>query len=147
MSNINRIKFQLNEISNIAESLWQTLKEYRIIAIDGQMGAGKTTFSGALAKVAGITQQLSSPTFSIMNEYELKNDVYEALVHMDWYRLDDVESLIDAGVENELNDLSKRCWIEWYQKAPELLRKPYAIIHLQLGELPDERTIEIEIKK
>lgn len=97
-------------------------------AFRGPMGAGKTTFISALCSVLGSLDEASSPTFSIVNEYEV--DGKPPIYHFDFYRIEDEAELIDMGVEDYWENGSV-CLIEW----PEMAE----------GYLPDD-LVEVEIK-
>ncbi len=83
----------------------------------GEMGVGKTTFINVLAKQLGVEEPLSSPTFSIVNEYRVGDD---KLYHFDCYRLESEEEALDIGIEDYL-DSGNWCFIEWPEKIETLL--------------------------
>jgi tRNA threonylcarbamoyladenosine biosynthesis protein TsaE len=99
----------------------------RIVLFRGEMGAGKTTFIKALCRQLGAKDDMSSPTYSLANEYHIKGG---KIYHLDLYRLRSVEEALDMGIEDYLFD-SSYCFVEW----PDLI-KPL----LRAGEF-----IEIEI--
>ncbi|MCA6463073.1 MAG: tRNA (adenosine(37)-N6)-threonylcarbamoyltransferase complex ATPase subunit type 1 TsaE [Chitinophagaceae bacterium] len=121
-------EYSFDHLSQVAEQLWEEGKNYRVWAIHGDMGAGKTTLVIQLCRLLGIDHPAGSPTFSIINEYRLPNG--EVLCHMDWYRLRDSEEAIQAGVEDRLLG-EERCWIEWPERAEDLL--PSDTFHVYLG--------------
>jgi tRNA threonylcarbamoyladenosine biosynthesis protein TsaE len=103
------------------------------------MGSGKTTLIRALCKTLGVLDNVSSPTFSIINQYEIpsnKNRVY----HMDWYRLKNSRDAIEAGVADILEDAHSYCFIEWPEIAEELLPKKCQRIYLAPTS-PDTRIV------
>lgn len=109
----------------------------------GSMGVGKTTLIKELAKQLGVTDYLSSPTFSLVNEYETETN--EMLYHFDFYRLKNEEEALDIGFEEYL---STNSWvlIEWPDKIVGLL--PQNAVKLQLTKNQDStRTIAIEPMK
>lgn len=84
-------------------------KQYKVILLNGELGAGKTTLVKALAKQYGI-DETSSPTFSLINEYRgAKGD---KIYHIDLYRLQSLDEAMDIGIEDYLYS-GNRCWIEW----------------------------------
>ena len=89
----------------------------KVIVFYGEMGVGKTTLIKEIAKRIGVTEIISSPTYSIVNEYELKND---KLFHFDCYRLASEEEALDIGIEDYL---FSNHWnlIEWPEKIENLL--------------------------
>lgn len=111
--------FRLEQIKHVAQAFWKQNKQKKIWAFYADMGCGKTTFIGNLCEdVLKIKSHISSPTFSIINEYE--SAVVGTVYHMDWYRLQDVEEAVNAGVEDTLNS-QKLCLIEWPEKAENIL--------------------------
>lgn len=88
----------------------------RVFAVSGDMGAGKTTFITAVCRQLGVTGSVSSPTFSIINEY---SGAADTIFHMDLYRLRDEQEAMQAGVEDALYS-GAYCFVEWPGKAPGL---------------------------
>lgn len=125
--------FHLSEIDNAAEALIALAKSQssRVIALYGQMGAGKTTFTAAFLKALGSKDIANSPTFSIINQYRDKSG--EPVYHMDWYRLRDEDEAIQAGVEDCLYS-NHWCLVEWPEKAENLLPEDTIIVHLTTNE-------------
>lgn len=119
--------FTINSIKRSALELWQQYQSYKIWALHGEMGSGKTTFVHALCEVLQVSDVVSSPTFAIINEY--KSPVAGTIYHMDWYRLKDEEEAIQAGIEDSLLS-GKLCLVEWPDKAAGLL--PEDTLHLYI---------------
>jgi tRNA threonylcarbamoyladenosine biosynthesis protein TsaE len=111
-------KFSLDEIEQAAADFLKKLDTKTVIAFYGEMGAGKTTFINALCRQLQVTDAVSSPTFSIINQY--KTSTGKTIYHMDLYRLKDEEEAIMAGVEDCLLS-GQLCFVEWPEKAPRLL--------------------------
>jgi tRNA threonylcarbamoyladenosine biosynthesis protein TsaE len=114
-----QLKFDLNNIDAVAGELFSYFPEKRIFAFYGAMGAGKTTFIKALCRQAGVEENVTSPTFSIVNEYR---DRYgeKVLFHFDFYRIESLEEVMDIGYEDYF--YSKNiCFIEWPEKITGLL--------------------------
>lgn len=112
------IVFDENEIDKAAGQFLAFTKGYTIFAFSGELGAGKTTFINALCKQLNAEDSATSPTYSIIQEYPTKNG--GLLYHMDWYRLENSEEALNAGVEDCLNS-GNICMIEWPEKAVDLL--------------------------
>lgn len=126
--------FSLEEIEAAAQELLSIAKGRKIFAIQGQMGAGKTTFIHALCEVMGVVDNISSPTFSIINQYA--TSASEIIYHMDLYRLKDEEEAVNSGVEDCLLS-GNTCLVEWPEKAWGIF--PEQCLHL-LIELIDEHS-------
>lgn len=104
------ITFSLDEIKAVASKLISHFSE-KTILFYGDMGVGKTTLIKELARELGVTDTLSSPTFSIVNEYQAKNNL---LYHFDCYRLGSEQEAFDIGIEDYLN-AGHYAFIEWPQ--------------------------------
>jgi tRNA threonylcarbamoyladenosine biosynthesis protein TsaE len=110
-----------NELNDFAVSFWQTIGDSKLFAFHGEMGAGKTTIITALCKQKGVKDIISSPTFSIINEYRfIEGGEEKKIFHLDLYRLNSMEEIIQAGVEDAIYS-GNICFIEWPEKAPEFL--------------------------
>ena len=114
--NTIEFEYQLNEIDSIATKVLEHLVS-KTVLFNGEMGAGKTTFINALLKALGSDDVASSPTFSIVNEYELTND---KVFHFDFYRIEDIEEAYNFGVEDYFNS-NNWLFIEWPERVEELL--------------------------
>lgn len=114
----------------------------RIWVLDGEMGAGKTTFVKAIGEVFGFVDSVSSPTFSIVNEYA--NAEEELFYHFDFYRLESQEEALDMGCE-EYFDSGNYCFLEWAERIPDLLPSPYLLISIRV-EANETRTLNLSIK-
>lgn len=125
--------FSLDEIENVARSVVAE-NPNKVILFHGEMGAGKTTFIKQLAKELGVTEATSSPTFSLVNEYETTNN--EVVYHFDFYRLKKETEALDMGVEEYLYS-GNWCFIEWAEQIPNLIPETHSVISIK--ELPDGR--------
>jgi tRNA threonylcarbamoyladenosine biosynthesis protein TsaE len=111
------VKVIIPDKSHLREAAKHFLREtagYRIIAFYGQMGSGKTTFIKALCKEMGVTDTVTSPTFTLINEYRRPGDV--PVYHFDFYRITKISEVLDFGIE-EYFDSASPCFMEW----PELI--------------------------
>ena len=129
-----RIKIEsLDLISVAAEQFINQIGDYKVIAFRGEMGAGKTTFIKALCKYLGVNDNVTSPTFSIVNEYLTSGS--DQIFHFDFYRIDDIVEAIDMGY-NIYFDSGKFCFIEWPEKIEPLL--PDEVLNVQITVEDDE---------
>ena len=117
------IIFSLSNIDQAAATFWDHAKAFPVITFNGGLGAGKTTFTRALCTYLGVEDVVSSPTFSLINEYHFKDETGKdrTIFHSDWYRLNDEEEAIQAGVEDMLAQTQAWCIIEWAERAQGLL--------------------------
>ena len=107
--------FTLDKIQQVAKDLLAATTHYKVFALQGEMGAGKTTFIHALCEAMGVTDKISSPTFSIINQYRTSNG--QTVYHMDLYRIKDEQEAINAGIEDCLYS-GNTCLVEWPEKIP-----------------------------
>lgn len=116
INNFNmEIVFELPDIHSAAAELWSHINDQKVLAFHGAMGAGKTTFIHALCEYLQVIDTISSPTFSIINEYKTRQG--QTIYHMDLYRLKNEDEAITAGVEDCLFS-GNICLVEWPEKAP-----------------------------
>jgi len=114
-----------------------------ILLLQGDLGAGKTTLSKGIAEGLGLTEPLTSPTFTLMNVYQLPEEIngITELVHVDTYRLEDEEELLDIGIEDYLNNPHTLCLIEWPEKIAGILQNKQTIL-LELEHSKEGRIIK-----
>ena len=93
---------------------------HRVFAFEGQMGAGKTTFIKKLCEEMGTTDVVNSPTFAIINVYDVEQPYRGEVYHFDCYRLKDIREAMDLGAEEYLYS-GNYCFIEWPEKMEALL--------------------------
>ena len=114
------MQFSLDERDAFAAAFWKEAGDKTVFLFHGQMGAGKTTMITALCRAKGVIDAVSSPTFSIINEYAYKeHGVLKKLYHIDLYRLKSEEEVVQAGVEDCVYS-GALCFVEWPEKAPQL---------------------------
>lgn len=130
-----RVKINsLKETKKYAKMFFKTLVGGEIICLDGDLGAGKTTFTKFLAHFMGIRTSVTSPTFTLIQEYKGKKF---NLVHADMYRIEDESELIEMGFEDILynHGKDKIIIIEWPEKIPHILKNLKVInIKVEKGE-------------
>jgi tRNA threonylcarbamoyladenosine biosynthesis protein TsaE len=107
--------FKLENINAAAAKFLAAVNINSVFAFHGEMGAGKTTFIHALCEAMGVGQTISSPTFSIINQYSTAKG--KTIYHMDLYRLKNESEAINAGVEDCLYS-GETCFAEWPDKVP-----------------------------
>ena len=122
------------ETLSFAENYAKTLRGGDVVLLDGDMGAGKTVFTKGLAKGLGIEEEVTSPTYAYMNDYDGR------LFHYDCYRIESVEQAERLGLADYF-DMGGICVIEWSQNiAPLLPRKTKRVTIKKISE--NEREIE-----
>jgi tRNA threonylcarbamoyladenosine biosynthesis protein TsaE len=125
------IIFSLDEISKVAQQILGK-KPHKVILFHGEMGVGKTTLIKALAKELGVNSATSSPTFSLVNEYQTTNN--QIVYHFDFYRLNKETEALDMGADEYFYS-GNWCFIEWAEKIPNLIPDAHSVIQISL--LPD----------
>jgi len=136
-----KIEFSLKEINKAVVLLNEKLI-YPIVCFNGDLGAGKTTFIRQLCLEWGVVDNISSPTFSIINQY--KSTLKGSVFHFDFYRMEDAKEAMDIGVEEYL-DSGQICLIEWGEKIESLL--PQENIHIVEISLAADNKRVLELKK
>ena len=126
--------FSLQNINEAALKVVEQLGNNKVIALHGEMGDGKTTFTNAICKALGVRDVVSSPTFSIINVYETKYD--KTIYHLDLYRLKNEEEAINAGVEDCLYS-GNICLVEWPDKLPTIF--PEETLHINFELIDDTK--------
>lgn len=125
------ITFSLEEIDSVAQQILSANIK-NIVLFHAGMGVGKTTLIKALAKQLGVQDMTSSPTFSLVNEYETENG--DILYHFDLYRLNTEEEAYDMGIDEYFYS-GNLCLIEWPEKTPNLVPLDHTAITIK--QLPD----------
>lgn len=134
-----KMTYSLNEIPEVAKKIIATVSAKTLIFY-GDMGAGKTTLVKEICHQLGVLDNISSPTFSLVNEYITSNN--EAVFHFDFYRISDEEEALDMGIEDYFYN-EDWCLIEWPQNIKNLL--PLEAIEIHLSVLEDgKRNIQIK---
>lgn len=125
MSKLLEITYQIDDLASVAKQILEHSSS-RTFLLYGDMGVGKTTLIKAFAKVLGSNDDVSSPTFSIVNEYTAKDTL---IYHFDLYRINDEEEALNFGFEDYLYT-SDWVFIEWPENAKNLLPKDANIIEI-----------------
>ncbi len=124
------IVFTLDELELVAQKVIDQHPS-KVILFHGEMGVGKTTLIKQLCKNLGVTSTTSSPTFSLVNEYETINN--QVVYHFDFYRLKNEMEALDMGADDYFYS-GNWCFIEWAEKIPSLIPDEHAIITIELVE-------------
>jgi tRNA threonylcarbamoyladenosine biosynthesis protein TsaE len=127
------IIFTLDEIDAVAKKIISENPK-KVILFNGLMGVGKTTLIKSLAKNLGVNDATSSPTFSLVNEYQISNNQY--IYHFDVYRLKNETEALDMGIDEYLYS-GNWCFIEWAENIPNLIPEEHSKIKIVM--LPDGR--------
>lgn len=135
----------LDQLSIFAKQFWEHVGEVKVFAFHGPMGAGKTTIITALGRYRGVKSSMSSPTFSIINQYVFEENGQEKpMYHIDLYRLERADEAVQAGVEDAVYS-GGICMVEWPEKAPGLFDETAAHVYIE-PQAPDApRLVRIEL--
>ena len=131
-----------NELPQVAEKLLTYANGQKFFIFEGEMAAGKTTFIKSLCETLGVTDVVSSPTFSIVNEYEGKSG---QIYHFDFYRLKNLQEAYDIGYEEYFYS-DNYCLVEWPSKVDELLPEEYVKVQISVTG-NEQRLFEFSIVK
>ena len=121
---------------NIGKICAKALKKGYVIALNGDLGAGKTVFTRGLASGLNIKENITSPTFTILRQYEGKNFKFN---HIDLYRIEEIEELDEIGILDLLDD--GITVVEWAKKASEIFSDDTLIVNILRGRKSDDREI------
>ncbi|MBN1326292.1 tRNA (adenosine(37)-N6)-threonylcarbamoyltransferase complex ATPase subunit type 1 TsaE [Candidatus Falkowbacteria bacterium] len=129
----------------IAAKLAKKLRGGEIIALEGDLGVGKTIFTKGLGKAFSIKQHITSPTFVLMKIYRIQNKKFRIknLVHVDCYRLDEPQELFYLGLEEYINRPDTIVIIEWADKIKKYLTKFKKIIWIKFKDKDGQKIIKI----
>ena len=131
--------YSLEDLSEVATTIISSV-ENKTLLFYGQMGVGKTTLIKEVCKQLGVLDNISSPTFSLVNEYQ--TSINEKVFHFDFYRIEDEEEALDMGIEEYFYE-SNWCLIEWPENIENLL--PLDAVQIHLSILDDgQRNIQLK---
>lgn len=137
------MNFVLKDISDIdtaAKIFVEKFGNKKIFAFYGEMGAGKTTFIKAVCKSMEVTGTITSPTFSLVNEYETDNGM--TIYHFDFYRIENIEEVYDFGYEDYFYS-DKMCFIEWPELVETLLPEDVVEVKISVDD-NEQRLISVQ---
>ncbi len=136
----SQIVKSLEELEGVAEELLKHFNEDRVFAFYGKMGAGKTTFIQAICRKLGSDDNVTSPTFALINEYNTAGK--DSIFHFDFYRINDLEEAFDLGYEDYVYSGSY-CLIEWPEMIESLLPEKHVEVKIEVQE-DDSRLISAQ---
>jgi tRNA threonylcarbamoyladenosine biosynthesis protein TsaE len=128
----------LKETEDFGIKLGRLLEPGDIVCLNGELGAGKTTMTKSIGIGLGVEEYITSPTFTLINQYRGRMPVY----HFDVYRLENVEELYDLGFDEYFFG-NGVCIIEWAEKIEKMLPEDRLVIDIKNGKNIDERTLHI----
>ena len=133
---MNFILKDISDIDTAAKIFVEKFGNKKIFAFYGEMGAGKTTFIKAVCKSMEVTGTITSPTFSLVNEYETDNGM--TIYHFDFYRIENIEEVYDFGYEDYFYS-DKMCFIEWPELVETLL--PEDVVEVKISADDNEQRL------
>ena len=139
------ITFEINsveELSKVSDLLISWRDKSNIIAFYGTMGAGKTTLIKNLCAKLGVQDEVNSPTFALVNEYQ--TDTFDSIFHFDFYRIKSLEEVFDIGYEDYFYGGSL-CLLEWPELIDPLMPEHFIKVEITLGETDDARSIRCSV--
>lgn len=140
---MNQVTKSIQETKQLAQNTASELKGGEILALSGELGAGKTTFVKGLAEYFGIAAEVSSPTFTLIQEYKINDPklTINKLIHVDCYRLNSEKELIDIGIQDYLDEPKSVTIIEWAEKVKTVIPAKATWIKFEHGSNINERII------
>ncbi len=132
---------------DLAREITQTLRGGEVLLLEGELGAGKTTFTQGLAIALGITEPIISPTFTIIADYPAHHPFLKHVIHVDLYRLTSApieEEPAVAEVLQNIHEPGQLTVIEWADKLTRPLSAPWLSLRFAHGQTPTQRVVTIE---
>ena len=136
----NKIKFKLSEINQTTKLITREISNFSVVLLRGELGSGKTTIVSSILKELGVTENITSPTFSIVNQYKISG---KKINHFDLYRLKSESELDVIGFDEYFDEFSIS-FIEWPEIAINRIYENYLDIYIKFI---DDTTREITLKK
>lgn len=132
----------LESVSRVVDWIMALPKFPKTILLYGEIGAGKTTLISQLLKKLGNTEKVTSPTFTLVNEYQCTDRI---IYHMDWYRVNSVEELYEIGISEYLYDKPGTAIVEWPEIGVELLPDE-GVLTIKIDHLDRKRSYDLNFK-
>ena len=129
----------LDELKDVAEAVIESLEGRNVVALFGAMGAGKTTLISAIMEHLGSTDNVTSPTFALVNQYNTAAN--EPVYHFDFYRINRIEEAFDMGYEEYFYS-GNLCLVEWPELVEQLLPDDAMVVKIDILS-PTERKFTI----
>tara|TARA_B110000116_G_scaffold104629_1_gene91161 strand:+ start:1749 stop:2171 length:423 start_codon:yes stop_codon:yes gene_type:complete len=129
---------KVQELDEVAKAIVEVFESEKKIVFFGEMGVGKTTLIKSICKALNVQDVVTSPTFSVVNEYQNKDG--DSLYHFDFYRIKNQEELFDLGLEEYIYS-DNYCFIEWPEKAEKLLSDNF--VQVQMKKNKECRIIKV----
>lgn len=133
----------LERTQEVAKEVLQSLVDTNVLTLYGNLGSGKTTFAQGIGRAVGLTQKMISPTFVIVRSYDIHYKTFKKLYHIDLYRIDNPDEVIDLGVVDFMKDKENLLIIEWAEKMGEYVPEERVDIMFEYAG-KEERKIGIE---
>jgi tRNA threonylcarbamoyladenosine biosynthesis protein TsaE len=138
-----------SETQELGKSLAEEIKGGQkavVLGLKGDLGAGKTTFLQGFAKGLGVKEKVTSPTFVIMNRFDVKKGKFKNFYHLDCYRIEKFKEMENLGFEEIINNSKNIVCIEWPEKIKRILPEDIILIKFKIG-LDNKREITIDYGK
>lgn len=141
---IELISKSANDTIEFGKSVARAVGVGSVISLVGDLGAGKTTFTKGVARGLGIMDNVTSPTFTILNEYSGEE---KRLYHFDFYRIEDESELVELGFEDYFPSTDGLTIVEWVEKAPSVLPKQYYQVTFEKIDDDKRKIVFEEVEK
>lgn len=139
---MQEVTFEINNIEELSK-VYELLIDWRdysnIVAFYGNMGAGKTTLIKNLCAKLGVQDEVNSPTFALVNEYQTEN--LDSVFHFDFYRIKSLEEVFDIGYEDYFYG-GNLCLLEWPELIDPLMPEHFIKVEITLGDTDTSRKIK-----
>ncbi len=142
---MQEITFEINnieELSKVSDVLISWRDKSNIVAFYGNMGAGKTTLIKNLCSKLGVQDEVNSPTFALVNEYQ--TDTFDSIFHFDFYRIKSLEEVFDIGYEDYFYG-DGLCLLEWPELIDPLMPEHFIKVEISLGDTDSSRKIRCSV--